>query len=164
MTHVSATILIEHGMGGRKKILCSDLLDWDIVKNQKNFCKSPEKDVITPRSWKSTLVVILDIIYTTFNINLEKDILKENVDKKEEKVKEQEKGMEEGPEIIEEDVENVGDTLSILFYSAAIGFFVLKHKSLLHSTLSSNSLVLSYNFSQKKYFLYYIFFSLCKFQ
>ena len=109
MTQVSAKILIEHGMGGRKKISCSDLLDWDIVRNQKNFCKSPEKDVMTLRSWKSTLVVILDIIYTTFNINLEKDILKENVDKKGEKVKEQEKRMEEGPEIVEEDVENVGE-------------------------------------------------------
>ena len=107
MTQVSAQILVDHGMGGRKKISCSDLLDWDIVRNQKNFCKSPEKDVMTFLSWKSRLVVILDIIYTTFNINLEKDILNKKVEKKGEKVKKQEERLEEEAEMVEEDGERV---------------------------------------------------------
>ena len=107
MTHVSAQILLDHGMGGRKKISCSDLLGWDTVRNQKNFCKGPEKDVMTFRSWKSMLVVILDIIYTTFINNIEKDVLKEKGEKKGEKVKEQDKRMEEEAEMVEEDGDRV---------------------------------------------------------
>ena len=105
LTKVSLKILIQAGMGGRKKISCSDLVDWDVLRNKKNFCLSPPKNLLKLGSWKSTLVLILDILYSIYGINLEKDLKEDDGRRGEENTEEAEDLVDDVVDDVVEEVE-----------------------------------------------------------